>query len=77
MQKDIFPITNKLVFTNHELKNLVSKKMLEMKKKDLSNIHKECVGKENDRIKKIKDDLEIQKKVNLFGLLIFMIPFHL
>jgi len=65
MQKDIFPVTNKLIFTNNELRQLVSTKMFEMKKKDLSIVHNDYVSKENERIRKIKEDLEKQKQVNI------------
>jgi hypothetical protein len=76
MQKDIFPVTKKLVFSNHELRNLVSTKLIEMKKKDLSNKHRENVEKENDRIRKIKEDIEIQKQVNKKNFYKFYLPFQ-
>ena len=63
VQRDLFPVTNKLIFTNNELKQLVSTKMLEMKKKELANVHKDYVSKEIERINKIKEDLENQRLV--------------
>lgn len=63
VQKDVFPITNKLIFTNNELRQLVSTKMLQMKKKDLSDLHKDYVSRETERIIKLKEDLENQKQV--------------
>ncbi len=65
VQKDLFPVTNKLIFTNSELKQLVSTKMLEMKKKELANGHKDHVSRETERIRKIKEDLELQKQVQI------------
>lgn len=42
--------------------------MVETKKKELSNNHKEHVFKEKERIRKIKEDLEKQKQVINFKL---------
>jgi hypothetical protein len=63
VQKNVFPVTNKLIFTNNELKQLVSTKMIEMKKKELASVHKDYVSRETERIRKIKEDLENQKQV--------------
>jgi len=66
VQKNVFPVTNKLIFTNNELKQLVSTKMIEIQKKELSRVHKDYVSRETERIRKIKEDLEnkIQVKKN-------------
>jgi hypothetical protein len=71
VQKDVYPVTDKLIFTNNELKQLVNTKMLEMKKKELANVHRDNVARETERIKKIKEDLDLQKQVN------FLFIFHI
>lgn len=63
VQKKVYPVTDKLIFTNSELKQLVTTKMLEMKKKELANVHRDYVSRETARITKIKEDLDHQKQV--------------
>ena len=66
LQKEILPITNELIKTNNELNSLVTYKMFENEKLRLSSKHKENVTIEKDRIKKIKEELEIKKNVFYF-----------
>lgn len=63
LQKEIFPFTNDLIKTNNELNSIVTYKMFENEKLCLSSKHKENVAMEKERIKKIKEELEIKKNV--------------
>lgn len=60
---NIYPIATRLIHRNHEVKQMISERIKNKIKFSLSEIHNSYVGKERDRLDRIREELEEQRQV--------------